>query len=332
MTTISIQAKQESLLNSNMYFYDYHPEPANFYQEVISGLQQSPKVIPAKFFYDERGSRIFEEIMRLPEYYLTRIEMAMLQQYAEEIADCIGDQCVLIEPGSGNSEKVRIILDEVKPRAYVPVEISKEHLKQSAGDLAGDYDWLDVHAACADFTHPLKLPAHLIEGETVAFFPGSTIGNFEPSEATSLLSNLGAMMGKESGLLIGVDLKKDIDVLQAAYDDSRGVTERFNKNLLLRINRELSADFEPELFEHQAGYNEKHGRMESHLVSSLQQEVRLDDVCVQFAQSESIHTENSYKYDVDEFHDLAKKAGFIAQEVWLDDDAMYSLHFLKHAN
>lgn len=316
---------------NNMYFYDYHPPAADFFQEVMSGLQLEQKAIPPKFFYDSHGSLIFEEITRLPEYYLTRTEMDILRQQADSIAACIGRQSVLIEPGSGNMEKVRILLEQIKPRAYVPVEISREHLQLSAQEIAGSYNWLDVHAACADFTLPLNLPEHLLEENTVAFFPGSTIGNFEPAQAVQLLTNLGQIMGGEGDLLIGVDLKKDEDILQAAYDDSRGVTERFNKNLLTRINRELNGEFDPELFDHQARYNEEQGRMESYLVSRKQQDILVNDISIHFAEAESIHTENSYKYSIDEFHGLAREGGFDAQEVWLDDNELFSVHYLKKA-
>lgn len=315
----------------NLFFYDYHPQPDDFYGEVLAGLQAKPKYIPAKFFYDETGSRLFEEITRLPEYYLTRTENEILNRYAPDIADCVGDNCVLVEPGSGNNSKVRILLEQLKPSAYVPMEISKDHMQASAKELAADYDWLPVHAACADFTQPLALPMQQVEEKIVAFFPGSTIGNFEPEAAVDLMHNFAHMVGPNGGLVIGVDLKKDRELLQAAYDDSRGVTAQFNRNLLIRMNRELTANFQLENFQHQARYNPQIGRMESYLESRIGQDVVIGDTTVSFRENECIHTENSYKYDVEEFQDLAQTAGFKPRRVWRDEQGLFSVHYMECA-
>lgn len=316
---------------SNLYFYDYHPRSADFFQEVIDGLEETPKSIPPKFFYDHRGSQLFEEITRLPEYYLTRTETAILQRHAGDIASHLDEDCVLVEPGSGSSAKVRILLEEARPAAYMPVEISREHLRESASDLADDFEWLDVHAACADFTQPMDLPEPLRSRPATAFFPGSTIGNFEPEQARKLLHNFFRLVGGNGSILIGVDLKKDEQLLQAAYDDSLGVTAQFNLNLLTRINRELAADFNLQRFFHRAMYNDDHGRMESYLVSSEPQSVNIGEREFHFSGGEAINTEYSYKYRIDEFHDLAADAGLTPREVWTDEQEMYSLHLLEGA-
>lgn len=310
-------------------FYDYHPEPDDFFGEVIDGLNNERKTISPKFFYDEKGSHIFEEICTLPEYYLTRTETGILEQNIDEISQFIEEGCLLAEPGSGNSQKVRILLDSVRPSAYIPMEISKAHLKSSAQSLSEDYPWLEVHAACVDFTTTESLPYSSNDARKVVFFPGSTIGNFEPESAQRLLKNIAKMVDKGGGLLIGVDLKKDEAILKAAYSDSDGITAKFNFNLLDRMNRELDANFEPDDFNHHAFYNAEQGRMESHLVSQCKQTVDIDSHSIEFEAGESIHTENSYKFSISEFHELALKAGFIARKFWTDDDEMFSVHYLE---
>ena len=309
-------------------FYDYHPKPADFHADVIQGLQQAQKVIPPKYFYDQRGSQLFDNICELPEYYPTRTELSILESNAADIAKCIGPECLLVEPGSGSSHKVRILLDTLKPQAYIPMDISKTHLIQAAKNISTDYPWLDVHASCIDFTEKLHLPNSLPDvSKKVAFFPGSSIGNFEPEEAVHFLRDTAEMVEQGGGLLIGVDLKKEVDILNAAYNDSQSVTADFNLNLLQRINNELDGGFDLDSFEHHAFYNEEKGRIEMHLVSSISQQVVIDDMAFDFDDGETIHTECSYKYTVQEFQGLAKKAGFRTNQVWLDNANLFSVHY-----
>jgi dimethylhistidine N-methyltransferase len=312
-------------------FYDNHPKPIDFYAEVVNGLQCERKVIPPKFFYDETGSRLFDAICELPEYYPTRTEMALLNKHAEEIANLIGTECLLIEPGSGSSQKVRMLLEALQPAAYMPMDISRNYLLQAAQQLATDYPWLEVHATCIDFTTELKLHFCPPHAHRVAFFPGSSIGNFEPADAIVFLQNIANMVGVGGGLLIGVDLKKDESILNAAYNDEQGVTAEFNLNLLSRINRELNGDFDLETFQHEAFYNSDAGRIEMHLTSRLSQIVKIGDEQIDIAVDESIHTENSYKYSIEEFSSLAKLAGFELVNVWTDADKLFSLHYYQIA-
>jgi dimethylhistidine N-methyltransferase len=308
---------------------DEGPEASDFYHEVITGLGRSPKRVPPKYFYDEAGSRLFESICEQPEYYPTRVETGMLARYAEEIAGLIGNGCCLVEPGSGNCGKVRLLLDALRPSRYIPMDISCAHLHEAAGRVANDFPWLDVHAVCADITRPVKLPG-ISEGmQRVMFYPGSSIGNYEPGEAVRFLSRLAGMAGHGGGLLIGVDLEKDSRVLDSAYNDANGVTANFNLNLLHRINRELDGDIDVDRFRHHAFYNENEGRIEMHLVSECTQTLRIDGHSYDFAEGESIHTENSYKYTVAGFRALVELAGFRSDAIWLDDEALFSLHYLS---
>ena len=311
-------------------FYDDHPHETSFHREVIDGLSQWPRTIPPKYFYDGEGSRLFEKICEQPEYYVTRTELALLQQCAGEIAALTGPGCFLIEPGSGACEKVRILLSELRPACYVPMDISCDHLQDSAKTLAREYSWLDVHAVCADITDSLSLPFIPSDVRRVIFYPGSSIGNFEPGEAQSFLQQFAIVVGRGGGVLIGVDLKKDSQKLNEAYNDANGITAEFNLNLLHRINRELGGDIDVDAFQHHAFYNETAGRIEMHLVSSVRQTVRVDGHDFEFDAGENIHTENSYKYSIGEFQALASRAGFIPEAVWTDEDALFSLHYLRN--
>jgi dimethylhistidine N-methyltransferase len=305
------------------------PEASDFYHEVITGLGRSPKRVPPKYFYDEAGSRLFESICEQPEYYPTRVETGMLARYAEEITGFIGNGCCLVEPGSGSCSKVRLLLDALQPSRYIPMDISCAHLHEAAGRVANDFPWLDVHAMCADITRPVNLPG-ISEGmQRVMFYPGSSIGNYEPAEAVEFLSRLAGMAGHGGGLLIGVDLEKDPRVLNSAYNDANGVTADFNLNLLHRINRELDGDIDVDTFRHHAFYNENAGRIEMHLVSECTQTLRIDGHSYDFAAGESIHTESSYKYTIAGFMALAEQAGFRSEAIWLDDEALFSLHYLS---
>ena len=332
------QMQTEPQLQTNeIKFTDNNPQLASFAEEVITGLKKSPRCIPPKFFYDKRGSHIFDNICETDEYYVTRTETEILKKYNAEIAQLIGKDCLLVEPGSGSSQKVRILLDELKPQTYLPMDISRDYLATVAQDLADEYTWLDVHAACIDYTAPIDLSfaennsakSMRHEIRKVVFFPGSSIGNFEKTQAINFLSNIAKMLGVNGGLLIGVDLKKDPSTLHAAYNDSNGTTAEFNLNLLTRINRELGANFKLDDFSHHAFYNENKGRIEMHLVSNRPQSVLIDSEHFHFKKGETIHTENSYKYHIEEFQHLASKAGFIAQRVWTDADNLFSLHYLE---
>lgn len=318
-----------SSLAAAIRFYDFQPTRADFLGEILKGLARTPASIPPKFFYDEQGSRLFDAICETPEYYVTRTEVQLLRNNAVEIADCIGPGCVLVEPGAGSSEKVRLLLKALRPTAYVPMDISRDHLFAAARKLADDYPWLDLHAACVDFTGPVDIPYRALGVRTVAFFPGSSIGNFEPADAVGFLRNLRDMVGEGGGLLIGVDLKKSPAILEMAYNDDGGVTAAFNRNLLTRINRELGGDFAEERFGHRAFYNSMRGRIEMHLVSRCNQTVHIGQQPFNFAAGDTIHTENSYKYDVDQFHVLAEQAGFQPEAVWTDPAKLFSVHFFN---
>jgi dimethylhistidine N-methyltransferase len=313
-------------------FHDLRPGADNLAADVLAGFSRAQKSIPPKYFYDAEGSRLFDAITRLPEYYPTRTETALLHEYADEIAQKAGTGHLLVEPGSGSCTKARILFEGLQPCAYVPMDISGDHLHVAAQEVAVDFPWLEVHATCIDFTRLMTLPPDTPEGRRLAFFPGSSIGNFDPDAAAGFLGMIADMVGPGGQLLIGVDLKKDKAVLEAAYDDARGVTAAFNLNLLTRINRELGADFDLAQWRHKALYNEAQGRIEMHLVSRVAQRVSLQGRTFRFAAGETIHTENSYKYSVAEFRELASRAGFATDTVWVDADRLFSLHLLQTGN
>jgi dimethylhistidine N-methyltransferase len=298
-------------------------------EEVLQGLASRPKRIAPKFFYDERGSRLFDAICELPEYYLTRTEMGILESCAREVARLAGADCTLIELGSGASKKIRLLLEALRPRHYLGIDISREFLRESVQRLAHDYPWLEVHAACADFAQDFDLPDPAGSGRRLAFFPGSTIGNFDPPEALAFLQRVRRLVQPDGALVIGVDLKKDPAVLHAAYNDGQGITAAFNLNLLERLRTELGAELDPKTFRHRAFYNAMHGRIEMHLVSRRAQEIRVLGRRFRFEPGESIHTENSYKYSVAEFHALARRAGLQPRQVWLDAAHFFSVHYLN---
>lgn len=310
-------------------FTDLHPAPNDFYAEVIQGLNRRPRAIGPKFFYDEYGSRLFDALCQTPEYYPTRTEIAILERHIGSIAQHISPRCVLIEPGSGNSRKVRILLDTLRPRAYLPIDISKDYLRSTAQHVAEEYPWLSVHAVCADYSTSIELPDYPPGTRKLAFFPGSSIGNFEPPQAVAFLRNIARMVSPDGGLLIGVDLKKDPARLNAAYNDAQGITADFNLNLLKRINHALHADFVIDMFQHHAFYNSAVGRIEMHLVSRQAQRVRVGSKHFDFAKGESIHTENSYKYSIAGFRTLAQQAGFSPAAVWTDAERLFSVHYLR---
>ena len=303
----------------------------SFRDDVFEGLSRDQKELPCKYFYDDRGSELFNTICGLDEYYPTRTETALLQAHGGEMADLIGPGVCLIEFGCGSLLKTRLLLDALtSPAAFVPIDISADHLMQSAAALAADYPDLEVLPVVADFTRPVRLPAKARKASKnrVGFFPGSTIGNFDHAGAADFLATVADMVGGGGALLIGVDLKKDQDILVRAYDDAQGVTAAFNLNVLERINRELGGCFDIKTFRHRALYNGAEGRIEMHLVSEKDQTVAVHDRDFTFTEGETIHTENSYKYHVEEFSSLAAGAGFRTARTWVDGDGLFSLHYL----
>ena len=312
-------------------FDDLAPEPDDFRADVLGGLSDNPKSIPCKYFYDSRGSRLFDQICELPEYYPTRTEIALLNAISAELACHIGPHAHIIEYGCGSVKKVRPLLDALdRPAAYVAVDISRDHLLHAARTLAADYPDIDVHAVCADFTKPFSVrpPHHRPDARRVGFFPGSTLGNFKREDARRFLARAAEFLKPGGAMVIGIDLKKDEAILDAAYNDAKGVTAAFNLNLLRRINRELGGDFDLAKFRHGAHYDAAQGRVEMHLYSVADQTVRVDGREFRFTEGESIHTENSHKYGVDEFRRIARQAGFEPVDVWTDDARLFSIHYL----
>ncbi|HWH72791.1 MAG TPA: L-histidine N(alpha)-methyltransferase [Methylibium sp.] len=304
---------------------DAPPSCGDFASDLLAALAQRPRRIAPKHFYDAAGSALFERICELPEYYPTRTELALLRRHAREMAECIGADAEIVEFGAGSSRKVRLLLDALRtPRRFVPIDISAEHLHEAAARLRADYPALEVLPLAADFTRRLTLPP--AAGSRVGFFPGSSIGNFDPDDALAFLRAAAAVLDR--GLLIGVDLVKDPARLHAAYNDAAGVTAAFNLNLLARANRELGADFDLAAFDHYAYYDPRRQRIEMHLVSRRAQTVRLCGQAFGFDAGESLHTENSYKYTVEQFHALAREAGYRPGAVWVDDERLFSVHWL----
>ncbi len=310
---------------------DLAPKNSTMLTEVLAGLRAKPKVISPKYFYDERGSELFERITELPEYYPTRTEIAIMQDNMAEIAELIGPQASLIEFGSGSSMKTRMLLENLPAlAAYVPVEISGDFLQSVANELQQDFPGIEILPVIADFTKPFDLPTPAVMPvKNVVYFPGSTIGNFSPPAALDLLRVMATEAKKGGGLLIGVDLKKDKAVLEAAYNDAEGVTARFNRNMLRHLNEELDADFEPDAFRHLALYDEDKGRIEMHLVSLRVQTFHVGGERFEMAEGESIRTECSYKFTLDEFADMAEQAGFRVRRVWTDPARLFSVQYLE---
>ena len=290
-------------------------------EDVLCGLTASPKTLPPKLFYDEEGARLFERICTLDEYYLTRTELSILRRCVAEVSQLVGPRSALIEYGSGAGVKIRLLLDALRhPAAYVPIDISHEQLARVSSELAGDYPSVAIRPLCADYTLPLSVP-HLPEHDRrLAFFPGSTIGNFHPAEAAAFLRRVRRALGPGGMLLLGVDRRKDAATLDAAYDDREGVTAAFNLNVLRRINRELNADFDLTRFRHHAFFNETAGRVEMHLEATIAHEVDVGGTRIEFSRGETIWTESSYKYDRDQLATVTNAAGFTIERLWTDAD------------
>lgn len=300
----------------------------HFRADVLGGLSRSPRRLPAKYFYDATGSQLFDAITELPEYYPTRTELCILRASTREMARCCGPQCLLVELGAGSLSKVRLLLGQLdRPAGYVPIDMSGDHLRVAATALGYDYPSLDIAPIVADFTQPFDLP-RLPAARRVVYFAGSTIGNSDPPEVDALLRRFARLVGPGGGLLLGVDLRKDVTVLERAYNDIAGVTAAFNRNLLVRINRDLGADFDPAAFRHSAFYNREHSRIEMHLVSLVEQRVRVGEAAFEFRAGESIHTENSYKYDVAEFARKAIGYGLRLDATWTDAQNYFAVLYL----
>lgn len=303
----------------------------SLHTEIMNGLTGNPKYLPSKLFYDERGSQIFDRICQLDEYYPTRTERSILINHIHEIAEYCGKDIILIEPGSGSSKKIRILLDHFdSPAAYVPVDISGKHLHHSVNVLQKDHPDLRIIPVVADYTHPFTLPDFPFDfSHKVLFYPGSTIGNFKPEQAIQFLKLCSGLIGKNGSIIIGVDLLKDIPTLEAAYNDQEGVTAAFNRNILNHVNRLLDIDFIPDLFEHKAYFNESESRIEMHLISTCDQTISCNGKEIHFYKGESIHTENSYKYSLEAFSTIASSAGFDVIQTWTDKKEYFSVQYLS---
>jgi len=306
------------------------PDISEDRDEILRGLTAPQKRLSPKYFYDKRGSELFDQICALPEYYPTRTELKLMEAHLDEVASLVGERAAVIEFGAGSNVKVRLLLDHLRePAAYVPVDISPEFLLEQVESLRGDYPDVHMQPVFADFTQPFDLPEHPVAPErNLVFFPGSTIGNFTRPRALDVLKVMAAEAKPGGALLIGVDLHKDPAILHAAYNDADGVTAEFNLNLLARLNRELGADFDLERFEHEAVYDADERRIEMRLVSRTRQRVAVAGVPIEFAPGEYIITEYSHKYAPEEFHALAARAGFVPQRTWIDDDRLFSLQYM----
>jgi dimethylhistidine N-methyltransferase len=315
----------------NLFVLDLAPRTESFEREVAAGLRRSPKTLPPKFFYDQRGAKLFTAICGTRAYYPTRTENRILMQSASEIAAAIGRGAVIIEYGAGEIDKVRRLLPSARPAMYVGLDISGDQLVRASTALALDHPWLSVVAVIGDYHSELEaeltLPAH---ARRIVFFPGSTIGNFEPDDAREFLRRVRALVGESGGIVIGVDLQKPVDVLNLAYNDPQGYTAAFNLNLLARMNRELGADFDLSAFAHRAFYNAECARIEMHLLSVREQRAHIGGRVLAFAAGETIHTENSYKYTPESFSALAREAGFGAQRMWTDPAHWFGVFFLHN--
>jgi len=315
------------------YFVDIQPKKKiEFYEAVLEGLSLPQKTISPKFFYDERGSKIFDKICDTPEYYVTRTEIALLNDIQEELNSLVEPGVAVAEYGCGSSIKIKALLSALpEPSHYIAIDISKSHLIATAKEIALDYSNISVGAICADFMEPIDWPesAYFESIKRFAFFPGSTIGNLQPSEAIQFLKYVRHLVGDEGTFLIGVDMKKDAGVFNQAYNDAEGHTADFNLNLLHRMKNELGADIDISKFSHKAFYNEKLGRVEMHLISDVEQVIEIDSLEFSFEKGESIHTECSYKYSISEFSELAKKSGFSLLKNWSDKRDFFSIYLMK---
>lgn len=300
--------------------------------EVLAGLYHKPPMINPKFFYDDTGCDLFDKICQLPEYYITRTEIDLLVHYKSEIATLVGPKSVVIEPGSGSSKKIKILLQMLKPKSYIAIDISKSYLLKTAESFSKAYPWLKAKFICADIFKPISLETLSLPQsyKPIIFFPGSTIGNFTPEQSREFLTNWAKVINTRKGaLLIGVDVKKSKAILESAYNDLSGVTAEFNLNILSVINHKYGANFNINKFSHRAFYNAEQGRIEMHLVSQVDQKIMVDNKSFIFHKGEMIHTENSYKYSIEEFQRLLETVGFKSLRVWQDPKKLFSLHYCE---
>lgn len=325
METVSV----EKLQQDKLYFYDLKPVDVSHKREILAGLRAKQKKISAKFFYDQTGSELFEKITEQPEYYLTRSEISLLQNHRQSIAQQAGENCVLIEYGSGASKKIRLLLDAIKPKAYVPMDISRDFLLASARQLLELFPWLEVHATCLDYMREAQLPKGIAKrANKVAFFPGSSFGNFSPEQGLDFLRSVRRTVAEKGALLIGLDLVKDEGRLNAAYNDKNGITAEFNLNMLQHLNNMGQGTFNRNNFQHHAFFNAAESRMEMQLISQIDQVLSLYGERFSFKKKEVITTEYSYKFDINDFKILAGKAGFECTNSWVDESHRYGLFWL----
>lgn len=296
---------------------------------VLQGLLAPQKHINAKYFYDEHGSQLFEKITRLDEYYPTRTEIKIIKQHAPEITELIQENSLLIEPGAGSCEKVQLLLNYLKLQAYLPQDISESFLKEATIKLNQAFPSLLVSPLISDFSHPIEVPEHLSQYAKYVFYPGSTLGNFEHNNAIKFLTQMSQLIGRCGGMILGVDMHKDTNTLELAYNDSQGVTAKFNLNILQNINRLLKCDINANNFYHRAHYNTELKRIEMHLYSNCRQQYDVLGETITFKKGESIHTENSYKYTIEDIHWLADQSGFELVKSWHDEKHLFSVNFLQ---
>lgn len=309
---------------------DLHPHVTDLRDAIHEGMRRDQKRLPTLLLYDEHGSKLFDQICEVPEYYPTRTELAIMCENIDDIAAAVGEQASLIELGSGSSMKTRILLEHLRElAAYVPVDISKDHLMAAATELAADYPHIEVLPVCADFNEPFRLPTpKVMPKRNVVYFPGSTIGNLEFAGANKLLTTMRRIARAGGAVLIGVDLIKERELLEAAYNDDQGVTAAFNLNMLTRLNREFEADFDVGAFEHRAVWDPDRHRIEMRLISRRDQSVVIDGERFELAEGEHILTEYSHKYSLEMFANLARNAGFHVEQVWTDDRQLFSVQYL----
>jgi dimethylhistidine N-methyltransferase len=314
-------------LSNRPQLYRYPIDEQSATEEILGGLTQPQKTLHPKYFYDAEGARLFDRITYLPSYYLSRAEQEILRRYCPAISAYTGTDCVLIEPGAGTCDKVELLLPSLRPAAYVPIDIAEGCLHDAAQRLAEQFPWLECHAISADFSASFELPEHLPSGRRVAFYPGSSIGNYEPAAARDFLRSVRAVVGDDGGLLIGVDLRKPTWQLHSAYNDSQGITAAFNRNILNHVNHLTGSAIPVDNFDHLAFYDSQRGRIEMHLRSRYAQTITIGDTDIEFTEGETIHTENSYKYTIPAFCEMVESAGFEHQQTWCDADKLFSVHY-----
>ena len=331
ITRFSARLDTRSKTMASTDIVDYEPDIGDFRQGLVDGLKKEPKDIPAKFLYDERGSELFEQICDTDDYYPTRTEIAIMETCLDEVSELIGARARIVEFGAGSGRKTRMFLDALDtPAAYLPIEISKAALRGCAERMRKAFPQLEILPICADYTEPVELPEPSASfGRTVGYYPGSTLGNFEPDEAAAFLRRIRDLCGDDGGLVIGVDLVKDRETLEAAYDDSEGVTEAFTMNILDRANREADADFDRNGFEFEAEWQPDEQRVQLRLVSQRAQTVHIGETTVDFDAGEHVVTEHSYKFRLDQFAELARETVFTPVEAWTDDEERFSLWYLE---